>query len=374
MKLSGNVSELSETDRSYAIQLLESLDADPVNTICEASKGDSKLEWCRRLFPKRTTKDLTIKGFNYENRFLSNFYRCHTSYNGRVFKSSEALFQSFKFKGYSSMIDEFSELDDPLQARRLGRSSKITTVGWDKSKLYYMLITVMAKFSSNYLLSGKLMSTQSYRLVENTRVDDTYWGVNSNDEGHNYLGIILEIVRYKLLLMNSEEYCKDLIDYSEVLKITDNNGVRVLKKLSRKEWYVAEGLGQSQDPMTPPLTISSTDLIRYLLSREYFTALDIDGKNVQSPVLVVGTLYDVCGAYVKYGVVLKGPSDDPDTSLKEGLRLGSCSIKEEGTTLVISYLSKYEEMLKPIIKSSTQDIGKFVITRSYEEDELNAIK
>ena len=134
----------------------------------------------------------TIKGFNGQYRFLSNFYPCTVTYNGLVYRSVEAAFQAQKDPENAAI---FTTLE-AAAAKRAGRKCPIRP-DWDDVKLSIMNELVLIKFTENPSLRQKLLNTGNCALIEDNYWGDTYWGV-SNGVGENHLGRILMNVRNQL--------------------------------------------------------------------------------------------------------------------------------------------------------------------------------
>lgn len=136
----------------------------------------------------------SIKGFQGEYRFLSNFYPCQISWNGHTFQSSEAAYQS------SKAVDKETEGKfvslNARQARSFGMSIPIRG-DWEEDKLSVMYRILRAKFTSSPDLKEKLLSTGNAHLEETNWWKDTFWGVY-NGVGENHLGRLLMLVRDEL--------------------------------------------------------------------------------------------------------------------------------------------------------------------------------
>ena len=128
--------------------------------------------------------------------FLSNFYAAPIFYDGKVWPTSEHLYQALKFNNLK--IQEMVRLKtSPGEAKKFARVL-IRRENWDDVKYDIMEQVVYLKFSQNVELKKRLLDTKDLRLIEFTTWDDTTWGVNSYLEGTNWLGQILVSVREKL--------------------------------------------------------------------------------------------------------------------------------------------------------------------------------
>lgn len=135
---------------------------------------------------------------------LSNYYDCEVVYDGRIYLSSEAAYQSMKTM-YSTLRDKFSSLT-PDEAKALGKqieSSSASRSDWGTAKFSVMHDIVLAKFSQNQDCKDELFRTKGFDLVEDTTGwHDRVWGRCScekcNGVGENHLGEILTSVRKEL--------------------------------------------------------------------------------------------------------------------------------------------------------------------------------
>ena len=135
-----------------------------------------------------------IGGFVAEYRWLSNFYLCRVEWEGRVYSSAEAAYQSGKYP--AAERDVFTTLD-PDPAKKLSRMKPYDTAAWEARKERTMREVVTAKFSQNPELAAKLLATGDRLLEETNWWGDKIWGVFQG-EGENQLGKLLMDVRARL--------------------------------------------------------------------------------------------------------------------------------------------------------------------------------
>lgn len=144
-----------------------------------------------------------IRAFRGKYAFLSNMYEAPFEWDGRMYRNSEAAFQSAKTltKKYR---DDFSGADGK-KAKRMGRTISLRR-DWESVKDGIMEEVVRAKFSQNPELLRRLIDTGDMELVEGNSWHDTYWGVDQETgEGENHLGIILMKVRSDLSTPEQQE-------------------------------------------------------------------------------------------------------------------------------------------------------------------------
>ena len=136
----------------------------------------------------------SIKGFQGDFRFLTNFYPCKVEFEGLIYKSSEAAYQASKSLDFATRQD-FCSLKT-REARNLGQQIACRT-NWEEEKLNVMYRILRAKFTQDPGLKFKLLSTEDAYLEETNYWHDTFWGVY-NSKGENHLGRLLMVVRDEL--------------------------------------------------------------------------------------------------------------------------------------------------------------------------------
>lgn len=145
-----------------------------------------------------------VARFREEYAFLSNFHKCKIKdYEGNVFTSAEAMFQSYKTTDPKERA-KFTKMG-PKEAKAAGRKVKLRS-DWEEIKFDVMWYVVYQKFSQSHLLTKQLIETSGMNLIEGNTWGDKYWGavptkvpVGEGDisvfEGDNRLGQILMQVR-----------------------------------------------------------------------------------------------------------------------------------------------------------------------------------
>lgn len=149
-----------------------------------------------------------IVSFRDEYGFLSNFHECTIKdYEGNVFSSAEAMFQSYKTTD-PELRKKFAEMK-PGTAKKEGKKVKLRE-DWEDVKYDIMYYVVFQKFMQNDLLTKKLVETAGLDLIEGNTWHDKCWGmclekvpVDGTDVetwvGNNWLGSILMTIRSILI-------------------------------------------------------------------------------------------------------------------------------------------------------------------------------
>lgn len=122
-----------------------------------------------------------VTSFSGEYAFLSNFAPSPIKHDHRTWVTAEHLFQAMK-------TDDIGErhricmAETPGAAKRLGRSVTLRP-DWEQRKRAVMLRVLLAKFSQNPELAGRLDATHGRALAEGNTWGDTYWGAVQMDRG-----------------------------------------------------------------------------------------------------------------------------------------------------------------------------------------------
>jgi|CXWL01.1.fsa_nt_gi ribA/ribD-fused uncharacterized protein len=149
-----------------------------------------------------------IPKFLGEYRFLSNFHVCDIEFDGRLYTSTEAAYQSAKTLNPLTR-DLFRDMT-PSQARKEGQQLEIRP-NWDNVKVDVMRKVNLYKYVKHSDLTDKLLATGDAYLMEGTWWHDNFWGVCTCaacklTPGQNNLGRVLMEIRKKI---------KDKIDATE---------------------------------------------------------------------------------------------------------------------------------------------------------------
>ena len=144
----------------------------------------------------------TIREFQGQYRFLSNFWRAEVAYEGNIYPTVEHAYQAAK-----SLDPKFRAkvllCETPGRAKRIGKQA-ILRSNWNREKYSIMHQLVYQKFKNNPDLQKKLLDTRDDVLQEGNEWGDTYWGIDLKTfTGENNLGKILMLVRKELKERNS---------------------------------------------------------------------------------------------------------------------------------------------------------------------------
>lgn len=181
-------------------RLIATLSLEPFDRVGNPEGLIQRINICIQRPPIPTSLPATIlfKSSCKTFGFLSNFFPSLVSFNERLFRSSEHLYQwrvvvSIDPDNADSHFMEIYNLD-PLKARKYSHEiqAKIGTLVEQGAKLGIMEEVAYLKFSQNPPLRDALVATHPVRLVENT--ESTFWGGDTN-----YMGKILEATREQFI-------------------------------------------------------------------------------------------------------------------------------------------------------------------------------
>ena len=138
--------------------------------------------------------DSFIKGFFYEYRWLSNFYVCDVFFEGLMYPSSEAAYQSAKTD--DCYVKSLFQRMTPKEAQKYGQKIRPRR-DWESIKKDVMYKVLFDKFTRHEDLKEKLLATGDKYLEETNYWLDTTWGV-CNGKGKNWLGELLMKIRTEI--------------------------------------------------------------------------------------------------------------------------------------------------------------------------------
>lgn len=139
--------------------------------------------------------------------WLGNMYGSPIHYNGKIWLTSEALFQALRFDD-EEIIELIRNQKSPMGAKMKAKGNKNRMViePMSEKDIENMRMVVRLKFDQNPVLKSRLKISGEFVLVENigTRNGENhfFWGMKKiNDEwvGKNMMGKILMELRKELI-------------------------------------------------------------------------------------------------------------------------------------------------------------------------------
>ncbi|KAI0080961.1 DUF1768-domain-containing protein [Panus rudis PR-1116 ss-1] len=131
---------------------------------------------------------------------FTNFSAHPVTYEGKVYPTSEHLFQSFKFHGHRPGLAEHIRTcsDRPSVAfSEARRFQPEVRHDWMAVNIQMMDEALWHKFSQHADLREELLATGDAELIENSD-KDAFWGCGADGKGRNELGKALERLRNTL--------------------------------------------------------------------------------------------------------------------------------------------------------------------------------
>lgn len=159
--------------------------------------GEDILAWTADG-PKRVIGMVqVINGFYGPYKYLDNFWRADTEFEGIVYPTSEHAYQAAKLKS-PSQRKKLAKMFKPGDAKKYAWDHP-RPYRWEERKRSIMLEVLRSKFSEemNPDLVGKLLETDGMYLEHSNMHRDSYWGTYGG-KGENVLGLLLMIRRQEL--------------------------------------------------------------------------------------------------------------------------------------------------------------------------------
>jgi len=130
---------------------------------------------------------------------FTNFSPHPVIYRGKVYPTSEHLFQSFKFFHNPSLMEHIRTCDPRpsvafAEARRFAHEADPK---WKLNNISAMDTALYHKFVQHQNLKRDLLATGDAELIEDSD-KDSFWGCGADGKGRNELGKALERLRKRL--------------------------------------------------------------------------------------------------------------------------------------------------------------------------------
>ena len=137
-----------------------------------------------------------IDNFSEEYRWLSNFWMCPVEFENIIYQSNEHAYQASKTIIISERYDLKENCPTAGKAKRYGK--KVTKRSdWLDVKIDNMYVINLEKFTCNFHLRNKLLSTGNAEIVEGNNWGDVFWGI-CDGVGENNLGKVIMKIRSEL--------------------------------------------------------------------------------------------------------------------------------------------------------------------------------
>jgi len=133
---------------------------------------------------------------------FTNFSAHPVKYEGKVYPTSEHLFQSLKFS-HKPHLAEYIRTCSPsprVAFEEAHRLHALVRSDWNRVNIQVMDVVLWNKFVQHKSIRHELLSTGDAELIEDSTVD-AFWGLGPNGRGRNELGKALERLRQRFQAM-----------------------------------------------------------------------------------------------------------------------------------------------------------------------------
>jgi len=130
---------------------------------------------------------------------FTNFSSHAIRYEGKVYHTSEHLFQSLKF-AHRPLLAEHIRTCDPRPSVAFSEARRFqpeVRKDWKTYSLRAMDVALLNKFNQHDSLREELLATGDAELIENSD-KDSFWGCGADGKGQNELGKALVRLRNRL--------------------------------------------------------------------------------------------------------------------------------------------------------------------------------
>ncbi|TRM64450.1 hypothetical protein BD626DRAFT_547553 [Schizophyllum amplum] len=151
----------------------------------------------------RTARPRQRIGFydrNQPHYGFTNFSSHQVEYKGKIYPTSEHLFQAFKFMDTHPELVEHIRTCSPRPRDALSEARRLKPQqrpDWFKVNIDMMDEAIYHKFTQHKELRDELLATGNAELVEDSPVD-AFWGIGKDGRGRNELGKALGRLRDRL--------------------------------------------------------------------------------------------------------------------------------------------------------------------------------
>lgn len=168
---------------------------------CDVCSQKIVEEYEKRVIPQLKARNEHVCFYERNAPFyeFTNFFPCEITYAGKVYPTSEALFQAAKFFDFAPAVGEqIRRANGARAAFDIAHANHhLERPDWMAVRDFVMLEALRLKYANNVHMRRCLLVTDPLVLVEHT-VNDSYWGSGGDFTGTNRLGGLLMQVRNEL--------------------------------------------------------------------------------------------------------------------------------------------------------------------------------
>jgi ribA/ribD-fused uncharacterized protein len=159
---------------------------------------------------KKATKEITITKVKEKNGWLSCMSAYPVEYEGKSYRTCEALFQALRFEKFPKIQEDIRDQKSPMAAKMKARKNReLLNRGkkWDEapSDIPLMKKCLKLKLEQHPELKDKLIATGDTVIIEDCTTHDResarFWGAVGTDakwEGENNFGKVWMKIREEL--------------------------------------------------------------------------------------------------------------------------------------------------------------------------------
>ena len=140
---------------------------------------------------------------NSKNNYLSNYYKVKFKdyfFSNLIFPSVEHYYESMKYfitksNNWINHINNIIKIKNPKDVKLYTKAYPYNCHTFCENKNSIMKKGLYLKFSQNENLKKKLKKNNNKLIA---KINDNYWGIETDRKGKNILGILLEELRNEL--------------------------------------------------------------------------------------------------------------------------------------------------------------------------------
>ncbi|KAG9030062.1 hypothetical protein FRB95_004596 [Tulasnella sp. JGI-2019a] len=149
---------------------------------------------------KRASRSSTILFYEITEPYygFTNFSPHEVEFKGKVYPTSEHLFQSLKFLEHKPLLAEHIRTAGKQPRVALSEAHRFAPEArkdWFDVNIAMMDLVILHKFEQHDELRKELLSTGDADLVEDAGANDAFWGNGADGKGRNELGKALMRLR-----------------------------------------------------------------------------------------------------------------------------------------------------------------------------------
>jgi ribA/ribD-fused uncharacterized protein len=154
-------------------------------------------------------KPITFKGSRKPWGWLGNMSPFPIEFNGKTWRTTEALFQAMRFPEDSPIRELIRDEKSPMTAKNVAKShqSSMTVIQLSEEDVENMVVCLRLKLEQHPELQEELMTSEDREIIEDVtsrgrQGSNLFWGGLLNErqewEGHNQLGKLWMELREEL--------------------------------------------------------------------------------------------------------------------------------------------------------------------------------